>query len=61
MVVKETLVICDSCGDNGSGGDDRNLTAAKIRQQRKEYGWTQKGAKDYCDKCSGKDGNSDAE
>lgn len=41
MVVKETLVICDGCGDNGSGGDDRELTATEIRKRRKIYGWTQ--------------------
>lgn len=54
MVVKETLVICDDCSDNGSGGDDRDLTATEIRKRRKVYGWIQRGSKDYCDNCAPK-------
>lgn len=54
MVVKETLVICDDCLDNGSGGDDRDLIAAEIRKRRKAYGWIQRGSRDYCDKCAPK-------
>lgn len=53
MIVIETLVICDGCSDNGSGGDDRDLNAAQIRANRKKYGWIQRGSKDYCDACVG--------
>jgi hypothetical protein len=51
MVVKETLVICDGCGEQ-CGGDDRNESAAQIRKARKTVGWTQRGKKDYCADCS---------
>jgi len=50
-VVIETLVYCDSCGDNGDG-DDRSLKAAQIRKDRKSLGWIQIGHKDYCEKCA---------
>lgn len=46
-VVIETLVFCDTCGENLSG-DDRSSTAAEIRKNRKKWGWVQIGSKDYC-------------
>lgn len=52
MVVKETLVICDGCGEQNNG-DDREATAAQIRKERKETGWTQNGKEDFCADCSG--------
>ena len=53
-VIKETLVICDGCGDSNNG-DDRYLTATKIRAARKAQGWTHRGMHDYCPKCTEKD------
>jgi hypothetical protein len=50
-VVVETLVFCDSCGDN-CGGDDRSFNARHIRANRKKGGWVQRGAKDYCPNCA---------
>lgn len=49
----ETIVCCDGCDEN-NGGDDRYMSAKDIRAERKLYGWTQIGKKDYCPSCSEK-------
>jgi len=51
--VIETIVLCDECG-NQCSGDDRNLPARRIREQRKRIGWIQIGSRDYCQECAPK-------
>ena len=49
--VTETIVLCDDCGDQCSG-DDRNLPAYRIRENRKRHGWIMVGKRDFCEKCA---------
>lgn len=55
--VIETIVLCDECGEQCSG-DDRHSPAHVIRKLRSQFGWIQKGSKDYCQNCAPKHAKS---
>ncbi len=55
-VTIQTIVSCDDCGETNSA-DDAAFSAKEIRRVRRQWGWVQRGSKDFCGECAKKPEN----